>query len=283
MIIINSRGQLGNQLFQYAFGLATSRHLKTPFLITKIDLKDDLQYFVGPSRNLGYLLKRILHPRLYNFMLRCMWGGVLKKEVNVSNWDHPDSAKPLLERGAFFIGYFQSSLFFESHRNLIVNSFRVRPKYVMAFDKLYANKLRRRKLLVIHVRRGDYQHSGNEKLGYDLSLPVQYYEMARSYIDGIDQYYKVVVTNDVAYCEKNLTGWGAHEIVQNEAIIDFQLIQFADVAIISNSTFAWWAAYLNKKEDRQVIVPKYWLGFKVKREYPVAVIPEGWHQIEIDG
>ena len=55
----------------------------------------------------------------------------------------------------------------------------------------------------------------------------------------------------------------------------------ANICILSCSTFSWWGAWLNKQKNLKVYVPKYFLGFKVKKEYPVNIIPKKWKQIEI--
>ena len=61
--------------------------------------------------------------------------------------------------------------------------------------------------------------------------------------------------------------------VSNSEIIDFQLIMNADIAIISNSTFAWWAAYICKKKNH-VIAPKNWFGFRIGREHPTGIMTD---------
>ena len=66
---------------------------------------------------------------------------------------------------------------------------------------------------------------------------------------------------------------------ENSEIIDFQLIMNADIAIIANSSFSWWAAYLNAKEHKIVYAPKYWLGFKVDKEIPEKIMSVNWNWI----
>jgi len=67
----------------------------------------------------------------------------------------------------------------------------------------------------------------------------------------------------------------------NDMITDFQIIMNADACIISNSSFAWWAAYLNSKKDKKIYCPEHWLGFKIKREYPENIIPGEWIKVNV--
>jgi hypothetical protein len=56
----------------------------------------------------------------------------------------------------------------------------------------------------------------------------------------------------------------------------------ADKLIISNSSFAWWGTYLNKK-NAEVFAPRYWLGFKIRKEYPVGIFNSlNWNLVEVN-
>jgi hypothetical protein len=41
-------------------------------------------------------------------------------------------------------------------------------------------------------------------------------------------------------------------------------------------------SWLNKIPNKKVIVPKYFLGFKVKMEFPINIIPQGFEQLEVN-
>ncbi len=91
-------------------------------------------------------------------------------------------------------------------------------------------------------------------------------------IPDLDDYAIVIVTDDKENIKNKLTSVKNKIIVSDNEIVDFQILMHADKLIISNSSFAWWAAFLNKK-NAKVFAPQYWIGFKVKKEYPSGIIP----------
>jgi hypothetical protein len=44
--------------------------------------------------------------------------------------------------------------------------------------------------------------------------------------------------------------------------------------IIANSTFSWWAAWLNNNKDKKVILPKHWLNNLLSETIEIA--PKNW-------
>jgi len=90
------------------------------------------------------------------------------------------------------------------------------------------------------------------------------------------------VSDDIDFARTEFTHIPNSEFSQSDMITDFQIIMNADVSILSNSSFAWWAAYLNPKKNKIIYCPQYWLGFKVKKEYPENIIPTAWNQIKVE-
>jgi len=65
------------------------------------------------------------------------------------------------------------------------------------------------------------------------------------------------------------------------AIVDFQHMLTADICVVANSTFSWWAAYLNKNPAKLIYCPKHFLGFKISEEYPVNIYPDEWTPVSV--
>ena len=65
----------------------------------------------------------------------------------------------------------------------------------------------------------------------------------------------------------------------NEKDVDdlYDLI-LCDHNIISNSTFSWWAAWLNKNPEKVIFGPKRWFGEGYKHFDTKDVLPSSWNK-----
>lgn len=277
MIIVNIQGGLGNQLFQYAFGYTNAKILKTfflvdnsrPFILSKyFKVSRWHSLYINENKYIQKLLRktiRIIKTRCYIDFTDC---NLSKDELCIVN-------------KAYYDGYFQSIGFFEQMQEQIQRKFRIRSKYINTFQNQYGLEFKQNKTLVIHIRRTDYSIQGiGKNLGNDdVSLPISYYKKCLSQIDYLANYKIIFVGDDMEFAKANFSYLHNVSFEQNELIVDFQLLMNADIAIISNSTFAWWAAFLNPKVNKHVFAPKYFLGFHINKEFPVGIsykLPYEW-------
>ena len=123
----------------------------------------------------------------------------------------------------------------------------------------------------VHVRRGDLKKSRYPimTLIEATLLPLHYYEQAMKLMTQREGHMKFYVcSDDLKWCKKAFAPLCSQfDIIfanGGDPIHDFVLLSLCDHQIIANSSFSWWAAYLNlapersQKSQKQVIYPIPW-------------------------
>ena len=282
MIGVTVQCRLGNQLFQYAFAKAQAKKFNTSFF-----LNESLEKFTAAEY--FYLKGFNRYNNLFNkIRFKFSKKNLTQKIQNVSfdSFEDPAIVMSKLGNDKSYGGYFQSARYFENIDHDIRNHIRVKDKYVAEFDSKYKELFASNKIIAIHFRRTDYLDLGpwwEENLGSgDLTLNQVYYEDCLKNIPDYQSYRIVIVGDDLTDTSLNTSGFKNAIFTANSPIIDFQIMMNADICIISNSSFAWWAAYLNSNPAKKIFCPNYWLGFKIKKEYPHSMIPNTWTKININ-
>lgn len=275
MIGVNLRGRMGNQLFQFAFAYATAKKLKTSFFINESakHFRPRSYFELGGYNN------------FYNDVKRKWFNLLNYKQKNIIIYDNsklPSENLLLMKNNAIYSGFFQSEEYFKDSEEDIRRLFKIKDKYINSFNQKFKSIFSANKILAIHLRRTDYLSQGDDKVGgKDVSLPILYYKKCMERIKSIDEYLVIFVSDSIDYARESFGVKHNYRFEFNSEIIDFQVLLNADILIISNSTFAWWAAYLNNKNNKVVFAPKYWLGFKVKEESPAGIMLPEWNWSEV--
>lgn len=105
----------------------------------------------------------------------------------------------------------------------------------------------------LHLRRTDYIGKDN----YHPIPSMKYYEKALTMVDYDDIF---VFSDDITWCKENLKFKNMTFIHNENPIDDLWIMSLCGNNIIANSTFSWWAAWLNNNPDKKVIMPKKWFG-----------------------
>ncbi|TKB97895.1 alpha-1,2-fucosyltransferase [Pedobacter cryophilus] len=264
MVGVEFKGRLGNQFFQYTF----LKYLKTR--------RKGLIYFF-PNPHHAYLAKYFKLPGLDNFLLESkVYSAITRiipailglKDLNFHNWVAP---KPVdVKNWVYYKGYYQTAYYYEQLPHKI--PFELKDKFKLDFESKYGQLFKENQTVVVHIRRTDYMNYG-ERRKRDISLPLDYFKKCLANIKDLDSYKVIFVSDDVEKVKEVFPQQPNYIFSNNSEIIDFQIIQNADISIISNSTFAWWAAYLSPKNNT-VYAPKYWFGFNLGREHPKGIMTE---------
>jgi len=152
-----------------------------------------------------------------------------------------------------FDGYFQSSKHWYGYNNEIKKIFQPDDETINYLMKKYPEL--NDNTVSIHIRRGDYLNS-------PLTHPTISLEYITESLKLID--YDTIVfifTDDLNWAKKNI-------IINNKIIfvnekfdwLELYLMSMCKHNIISNSTFSWWASFLNMNQNKIVIAPSIWFG-----------------------
>lgn len=268
MIFIKIDAQLGNQLFQYAFAMSSAKKNDTFFIAYKVSQHFHIKFFkLDPFTNFLYCGNKYI-VFINTFICRQLVKVLGRKTIK----DPEHLLVNTYEDYVLYEGYFQSEDYFVDYINEIKLRFQLKGKFINIFNMKYGDFFKKNKTIVIHFRRMDYGDVEFDSLGgKGYILPLDYYLKSMSLIGNINSYEIFFIGDDMGSVKNDFEGKSNYHFEMNSSIVDFQLIQNADIAIIANSTFAWWAAYLSLKPNSRIIAPKYWLGFKVDKTFPPGI------------
>jgi hypothetical protein len=265
MISVDSRGRMGNQMFQLAFAHAASRRLNTWFVLGPNRLWEGFD--LGPWGRRRVRVARKL-------ALRLRHGREPPERIEVEEQSDPARVLAELRDGVAYGGFFQSERYFAGYEEEIRRLFTVRPEHEAAFAARYTDL---RPYVCMHLRRGDLLDPSHRPV----ALPTSFFLDALEEVPDRDRYPVVVISDDIAGAREELAGLPDARFESNTPMVDLLLLMNASVVVSSNSSFSWWGAWLNRREGALVVAPKHWFGFRKGIELPRDVIASGWMTIPV--
>lgn len=166
-------------------------------------------------------------------------------------------------------GMMQDEKYFEHRKNEIKEWLKVKEEYE-CFD--YAND----NICVINFRGGEYARHK------DLYLGKKYWEDAVNNMLQINTNFKFVVITDDTFEAKKF--FPNYDVFHFSIAKDYVVIKNAHYLILSNSSFAWFPAWLSENL-KYCIAPKYWVGHNISDGYWNCGynITKGWMYQDQDG
>ncbi len=129
--------------------------------------------------------------------------------------------------------------------------------------------------VAVHIRRGDF--IGNER--YDV-VGADYFIHAAKYMnEKLKKPVFFIFSDDIEWAKKNLNRSDFGKIVFFDNIspsVDMAVSACAKNHIVTNSTFAWWCAWLNKNPKKIVVAPRRWYGREPKDIKRSGMNMPGW-------
>ena len=262
IVSVKLMGGLGNQLFQIATVLAYSWKYSLIPIFEKI--KESPSRIRGRPTYWDKVFQKLsvskhLPYRLVFFM---------RKSSVYHKIPRPDLIKNFFSsNGIILDGFFQSAKYFDEFRErLLTCLFIVRASEKEFLRKKYHEIFNKEKITVsVHIRRDDnVSHPWTEF--FPNLWDTDYYEKTIAYFLNkfSSEKLRFVVISDDPFWSKEfmkkkfsmLKPIFTHE----KDYLDLYLMSCCKHHIISNSSFSWWAAYLNNNPKKIITAPKVWFG-----------------------
>lgn len=253
-------GQLGNQMFEIAAALSLAwdndADAYFPDLITKtgnnIPNNHKRVFFrinaEPPPRKVQFRYKETMHPY---------------QPIPF----HPDMQ---------ISGFFQSEKYFMQHKEKIIDLFMPSDAILSTIQAKYPNILNHPKTVAVHARTYFAEDPSRNCFHF---LSEDYFANAMALFPDKDTLF-VVCSDQMWWCKFIFKKFTRNIIFieNNDYLIDFYLMSLCKHNIISNSTFSWWAAYLNRNPDKIVVAPEKWMTNRNLEDYDI--VPEDWIKVE---
>jgi hypothetical protein len=285
MIIVKIYGGMANQLFQYAAGYALAKY-------HNVALKLDISYFQEMNEDTKREFELSKFPIDYTiatqeeidqvFKFRSMdyaWNKLIplgkKRFYGEKKPGYYDSFFNLGDT-VYLRGYFQSEKYFAKHKQLIIEQFKIN---TVNFKHLLpqAQTLSNSNSVALHIRLGDYLNPTLSGIMAPFNL--DYYKKAIALIKQKISNPSFYIFSDQINLAKELLDVEIDAIyvdasISKNADQDFFLMQSCQHQIITNSSFSWWAAYLNQYPQKIVIAPQKW--YKDHFGDATNLFPDNW-------
>lgn len=272
IVIVRLLGGLGNQLFQYACGEALALHKNARLLL-------DLRYFEYYAQWTSYYRSYELSPFLIDaeilsdeFIDRLQEELTCCEDEVISTYECIDS----IELPCYLSGNWQSWKYFSTVESQIRKKFTFRKDMFSLSIWEFGEILSKSASVAVHIRRTDYSFHEN-------ILPLDYYKNAITYMDErLMKPIYYIFSDDPEWVEYAFNIPCSFQIVKgNSGLEDFYLMSCCRHAIIANSTFSWWAAWLSDNKEKVIVMPEKWyLSSKLnKKSIEIDIVPPDWKTI----
>ena len=263
MITVKLMGGMGNQMFQYAMGLAQARRLG-------VELRLDISLLGG---------KRVYQLNQWRHIKNELTSGKVST-IHEQGMPYNQALVDSIKDGDVLEGYWQSERYFIDIADTLQRDFFPSVAFV---DRMMTigSPLVDLKAVAVHVRCGDYLTEPTKS--FHGTLPWEYYQSAMNYIrEKVSSPKFFFFSDDPEWVREHFYtdfSLGEQSIVKSEfEAEDIFLGSQCRHVIIANSSFSWWMAWLGReREDRIVIAPRRW--FLNPSEDSSDIVPSRWTQL----
>jgi len=293
LVIARLMGGLGNQMFQYATGLALSRHLEVPLLLDRTFLDSrppgmnwtprnfELDVFQAPvtfaTSAQVRAARRELDSAGYRRSARLL-PGLFPERCYVQKGSAFDPALFAQEAPIYIEGFWQNEGYFANIAEELRRSLYVPRETISGRNAALLNAIRSATSASVHVRRGDYVSNMESNRYHGVCTPDYYQgtveEMAVKH--AVEHFY--LFSDEPEWVQANLPLSHPHTVVSHntgrDSHWDLHLMRHCKHHVTANSSFSWWGAWLDPSPEKVVIAPAQW--FRGVQTPASDILPPEW-------
>jgi hypothetical protein len=272
MIIMRLKGGLGNQLFQYALGRHLSIVKKVPLQLDTSSYKVDTlrEYRLFPFNIHAHATDTLPFfatdgkARHLNCLIQALRGLFSKPFQIVTEPSFSfDNAVFDCSDQAYLDGFWQSEKYFLSIAKTLREDLQLKAPIDDGLKKI-ADQIHSTNAVSIHVRRGDYVSNPTTSAFHGV-CGVEWYEKAVQAMESkVSDATYFVFSDDYEWAKANLRFKSNMVFVppspDGKEAQDMHVMSLCQHNIIANSSFSWWAAWLNANPNKIVIAPERWFA-----------------------
>jgi hypothetical protein len=284
VIVVQLKGGLGNQLFQYAAARRLSLTLGVPLELDVGFYKRHKQrsyeldqFCIEAGIATAWEAARWRGPRFLTRITQSI--GLLPRLVMEKSFEF-DPAVLQLSDGQYLEGYWQSYRYFADVAPQIRREFSVRTPPSDA-DQTVLDRMARCDSVCLHVRRGDYASNPVTQQHHGLCSPDYYRRAVEGLAAQLGAPELFVFSDDMPWVKQHLlfdlpTTHVEHHGADS-APLELRLMAGCRHFVIANSSLSWWAAWLSAHESPIVYAPRQWFADPAINTSELT--PPAWHRI----
>lgn len=292
MIIVRLKGGMGNQMFQYAFGKRVAAQLNTELLFDLSALLDrskkDMVF-----RNYDLDIFQVecpffVHPKFLTTVYKI-------KSSSIGRWmrRNAERGKTYIKEAHFHVmenlitdpvdnalydGWWQSARYFEDIKESLKRDFNFK-EALLPISTALNQLIQSTNSVCLNVRRTDFLKTPELN-----TTNLNYFLKASEHIAAqVSNPHFFVFSDDMDWCSANIklekypVTYVFHEHKGQKFGNYLRLMSYCKHFIIPNSSFAWWAIWLNEYDEKIVVAPKQWFNSEV---YDTSdLVPAVWMRL----
>jgi len=275
IIITQLIGGLGNQFFQYAIAraIAINNSLELKFdtsefeeyKIRNYELDNfNIQESFATQEQINQLKQKKIFKKTY---LKEKKGKFKPEVLKIKN-------------SAYLQGYWQSEKYFKNIENIIRKDFTFKNLDFIK-NHTFLDEIKKTNSISVSFRCQDYIKNPETAKIHNVCT-MKYYKNAIEYM-------KKTVENPIFYIFSDDIDWVKEHFKTDESVFfvdtanwqeDLYFMQNCKHNIVANSSFSWWAAWLNQNPKKIVVAPNKWFSDVSKINYK-SVVPDNWVKIKV--